>query len=63
MITIKKVPRTMKYRRQFRTLARDNCGESMEPGEDEIIYFGYPTSSECQKGIFIFILFLMLLFY
>ena len=50
MINIKKVPRTMKYRRQFRTLARDNCGESMEPGEDEILYFGYSTATKFQQG-------------
>ena len=40
-IEFKTVKRTSENRRIFRTLARDNCGESMEPGETERIYFGY----------------------
>lgn len=49
MIKIKVVQRTMQNRRLFRTLARDNCGESMEPGENEIMYFAFkPTDSEKQ---------------
>ena len=51
MIQIKMVQRTMQNRRHFRTLARDNCGESMEPGENEIMYFGYKPSDSEKQGI------------
>ena len=40
----------MQNRRHFRTLARDNCGESMEPGENEIMYFGYKPSDSEKQG-------------
>ena len=50
MIRIKEVKRSMPNRRIFRTLARDNCGESMEPGECEMMYFAYHPHDEKLKG-------------
>ena len=47
---MKEVKRTMANRRIFRTLARDNCGESMEPGEQERIYFGYKPHDTRMNG-------------
>ncbi|XP_057303036.1 uncharacterized protein LOC130639126 [Hydractinia symbiolongicarpus] len=50
MLGVKKMSRTMTNRRIFRTLARDNCGESMEPGEEEIMYFGYKPNDLKKEG-------------
>ena len=41
MLKIRQMPYNMRNRRMFRTLSRDNCGESMEPPEEEVMYFGY----------------------
>lgn len=56
MLGVKKVTRTMTNRRIFRTLARDNCGESMEPGEEEIMYFGYKPNDRKKEGLVLFLL-------
>jgi len=50
MIQIQRVRRTMTNRRIFRTLARDNCGESMEPSENEAMYFAYQPMDYKMKG-------------
>eukprot|EP00112_Aurelia_sp_Birch-Aquarium-sp1_P000332 Seg1028.3 transcript_id=Seg1028.3/GoldUCD/mRNA.D3Y31 product="hypothetical protein" protein_id=Seg1028.3/GoldUCD/D3Y31 len=41
MLSIKEVAKTPTNRRIFRTISRDNSGESMEPADGEKIFFGY----------------------
>ena len=43
MLKIKSVKRNGYSRSQFRGLARQSCGESFEPGEEEIVFFAYDT--------------------
>nr|XP_047140405.1 uncharacterized protein LOC124815680 [Hydra vulgaris] len=49
MISVKKVSHSMTNRRIFRTLSRDNCGESMEPEDTEQIFFGFKQDNHDLK--------------
>ena len=61
LTTIKKVPKTMKNCRIFRTIARDICGESMEPSETDTMYFGYHQKGKHQPLFYLLSYFLLLL--
>ena len=50
MLSVKRVTYTMSNRRIFRTLSRNNCGESMEPGDDEQMYFGFKYDNYGTQG-------------
>ena len=47
MFSIREVTRTPTNRRIFRKISRDNSGESMEPADEEKIFFGY---GDCKIG-------------
>ena len=49
-LIIKEVQRTPRNRRIFRAIARDNSGESLEPAEDEQMFFGYGGGNATEKS-------------
>ena len=48
MVSIKEVRHTASNTKIFRSIARDTCGESMQPSEEEKIFFGYGKTSSGQ---------------
>ena len=50
MLSIKEVMKTPTNRRIFRSISRENSGESMEPADGEKIFFGY-GDGRIGKGV------------
>lgn len=50
-LRVYQVQSTTKNRRKFRQVARDTCGESMEPPDDNLIMFGEISELEGKAVI------------